>query len=144
MVCTTKVLYILLSSRLLVPEDSNSIGILEEQVTGLCKGLSGASVLRVLRRYNWSYIKNRTLLATVLCWSPLADQLFQDHALLPITALSQWSQNDDLLHARLQTNPSSRSSEYIMVSIALGCVNGRSRAVILRYIDQYRQASLPD
>ena len=43
-----------------------------------------------------------------------------------------------------QTNPSSHSSEYIMVSNALGGVNGRSRAVILRYIDQYRQASLPD
>jgi len=44
---------------------------------------------------------------TVLSWSPLIDQLFQDHDLLPITALSQLSQNDDLLHARMQTNPSS-------------------------------------
>ena len=48
-----------------------------------------------------------TIDRTVLCWSPLIDQLFQDHDLLPITALSQLSQNDDLLHARMQTNPSS-------------------------------------
>jgi hypothetical protein len=38
-----------------------------------------------------------------------------------------------------------RSNEYIMVLNALGGVNGRSRAAILRLdVDQYRQASLPD
>ena len=46
-----------------------------------------------------------TIDRTVLCWSPLIDQLFHD--LLPITALSQLSQNDDLLHARMQKNLSS-------------------------------------
>ena len=111
------------------------------QRTERCFGTTSATAVQLIVQY----IKTRTLLATVLCWSPLTDQLFQDHDLLPITALSQWSQNDDLLHARLQTNPSSRSSEYIMVSNALGGVNGRSRAVILHLdVDQSQQISLPD
>jgi len=63
----------------MAPEDSNNIGMFQVQVIGLCKQLSGASLILVLWRYNWSYIKNRTLRATVLCWCPLTYQLFQDH-----------------------------------------------------------------
>ena len=49
---TTEVLYILLANRKMVPGDSNNIGILQLKVIEVCKGLSGASVLRVLWRYN--------------------------------------------------------------------------------------------
>jgi len=82
---------------------------------------------------------------TVLSWSPLIDQLFQDHDLLPITALSQLSQNDDLLHARMQTNPSSSIQSMHNGVECIGRCNGRSRAVILHLdVDQYQQISLPD
>ena len=90
--------------------------------------------------------KNHTLRATVFCWRPLTDQLFQDHELLSITALKCNTPKSIIycLQGCKRIHPH-RSNEYIMVSNALGGVNGRSRAVMYRFdVDQYRLASLPE
>ena len=71
------------------------------QMTERCFGTTSAIAVQLIVHIN------HTLRATVICWRPLTDQLFQGHELLSITALSQYSQIDYSLPARLQTNPSS-------------------------------------
>ena len=47
------------------------------QRTERCFGTTSAMAVQLIVH------KNRTLLATILCWSPLTEHLFQDHDLLP-------------------------------------------------------------